>query len=680
MYVQTQGFSYYSFHQQPDLRVVTTPDQLQEAENILKAGPKSFAYDTETNGLAWWRGDHIAGAAFATRPKGDQIQSFYIPYRHVTGQAQLAPDHVIKFQKQFLEDPEYEVIAHNIKFDEHFARQDGCAIVGPRVDTMVEARLYHEDRKSGLKERLISDIGDPQAQIYDDMLDLDIVRLSKSLGLTKTKYKELFGYSGLDIWLSGQYACYDVKGTLKLHEFYEEQGVRAFYSQSPRGPQHRGIYDIEMKLTEVLCDVERVGVPIDVDRLHQLYAHLTKERDIAEGAFFQETGLEYFNLGSDDELRDRLLGFFNIPLTKTTKSGNLAVDSEVLSKAAVAFPVLNHVLRWKEVDKKISTYTISLLEYCDENGILHGNFQQLGTNTGRLSCKKPNLQNQPSDDKKRAKANGGLDPESVKQIFMIQRPANDPIHHHFHGFKPGLAYRLYVDYSQIELRVLGHYSQDDRMCKTYREGGDIHDAVEFAVFGTGKNTPHGDINRRKAKVINFGLSYCMTPQGFARQIPEVSEEEAQQYFNEYNIKFPRVGQFRNEFWSWIRANGCQFQNMFGRTRHIPSIIAAIASERRRAERQAIATLIQGTAAELTKESMVRVYEWLNEEGLSSKQVLTVHDEIQTDGPVEEFAYVARGITKIMTDFPDFTVPVEVGVEYSTTNWAEKKELSMAQAA
>jgi DNA polymerase-1 len=677
------GFSYYSFHQDPHLRVITTPDGLQEAENILKAGPKSFAYDTETNGLAWWRGDHICGAAFATRPTGGNIEAFYIPYRHVTGQHQITPDHVIAFQKQFLEDPSYEVIAHNIKFDEHMARQDGLTIQGPRVDTMIEARLFHEDRSAGLKSRLITDLGDPNAQLYADMLDLDIVRMSKALGMNKTAYLKEFGYSGLDIWLAGQYASYDVVGTWKLHEFYEDAGVRAYYSKSPRmvpGREFRGIYDIEMKLTEVLCDVERVGVPLDIDRLHQLYAFLLKEREIAEGTFFKETGLEYFNLGSDDELRDRLLGFFKVPLQKTTKSGALAVDSEVLGKAAQAFPVLNHVLRWKEVDKKISTYTLSLLGYCDENGVLHGNFQQVGTNTGRLACRDPNLQNQPSDDSSRKKANNGVDPESVKQIFGIQRHPNDPIHFLFHRGKPGMAYRLYVDYSQIELRVLGHYSQDHRMCQTYRDGGDIHDAVENAVFGTGKNTPEGDINRRKAKVINFGLSYCMTPQGFARQIPEVTEEEAQMYFDEYNKKFPRVGAFRQEFWSYIRMNACQFQNMFGRTRHIAAIVSVINSERRRAERQAIATLIQGTAAELTKESMVRIYEWLNEEGLSSKQVLTVHDEVQLDGPMEEFAYVARGVIKIMTDFPDFSVPVEVGTEWSVTNWAEKKELNMALVA
>lgn len=166
----------------------------------------------------------------------------------------------------------------------------------------------------------------------------------------------------------------------------------------------------------------------------------------------------------------------------------------------------------------------------------------------------------------------------------------------------------------------------------------------------------------------------MSPVGFARQIPEVTEQEAQMYFDQYNQKFPRVLAFRQEFWSWIRANGCQFQNMFGRTRHMPAIVSPIASERRRAERQSIATLIQGTAAELTKESMVRIFEWLNEEGLRSKQTLTVHDEIQIDGPVDEFAHVARGVKEIMEDYPDFIVPVKVGSEYATTNWAEKKEV------
>ncbi len=683
-YLQRNEFSYYQFHQEPHLKVLLTPDDLQYAENVLKSSD-TVAYDTETDGLAWWNEDRICGAAFAARPTPDEeIQSFYVPYRHLTGQKQITPDKAIEFQRQFLGNPNVTKLAHNIKFDEHMAHQDGLKIVGTRVDTMIEAKLFHEDRPGGLKARLIMDLGDTSAKDHDQILQGAIKQHIAAMGMNKTTYMSKFGYSALDIWMVGKYACHDVRATWLLHEFYEKKGVREFYQKSPRqyeGREFMGIYDIEMELTGILCNAERIGIPINMERLDKLHVLLAEEQEKAEAAFFLETDLEYFKLSSDAEVRDRLLKHFKVKLTKTTKTGALAVDKDVLGRLVPEHPTIRHLLRYREVSKKLS---VDLRPFIDKHGVLHGNFKQVGTTTGRLACSDPNLQNQATDDAERKKANDGIDPESIKHVFSVVRSVSDPygIFCYPHGWDAAKVafYRLFVDYSQVELRVLSHFTQDSLLLKTYWENGDIHDQVEQAVFGTGKyidpktgeevNGP----NRRKAKVINFGLSYRMSPQGFARQIPSVTEAEAQQYFDEYHRKFPRVEAFQQQFFAWIRTHGCVFQNMFGRTRHVPDMISPDKRDRRRAERVSIATLIQGQAAELTKESMVRIDRWLRANGLRSRQTLTVHDEIQIDGPVDEFAQVSRGVKSIMEDFPDFSVPIIADAEWSIDSWATKRNV------
>jgi DNA polymerase-1 len=714
LYVQSIAFSYFAYRQDPRFRVVTTTDQLEYMMNVLRPA-KALAVDYETNGLEWWRDKRPCGVAFATQGADDPFPlNFYVPFRHVTGQPQLSPDIVIAAQKELLEDETKLKIAHNIKFEQHMSRVDGIRLRGPRVDTMIEARLYNEDAPAGLKERIVLDLNDPDGKLHEDMLHTDLVRLAKWRGMGIEAYRDLFGFSEMEIFLCGRYAAHDAYGTWELHKFYEQQGVRTYYSRSPRGPGFRGIYDIEMKLTDVLAKMEHVGQPLDIEYLKLLHSALLEEKEKAEVAFFMafQNKCTYFNLSSDDQLRDFLLKGLKLKWDKYTKAGNLAVDYDVLSELSKEVPALEHALRFKEVEKKLSTYTLAMVERADDYGILHGDFQQVGTNTGRLSCKQPNLQNLASDDADRAKsfwkpypkeswksalaadpkvssamkavaalAGFGCDPESVKRAFVVHRRLDDP---YMLGLcnKLGKApklFRMYWDYSQIELRVLADYTRDERLVKAYLEDKDIHDEVERAVFGTGTEYgPDGKKidgpNRRKAKVINFGLSYCMSPIGFVRQIKEVTPEEAEHYFNEYNKKFPGVPAFRQKFWSFIRMNKCQFDNKFGRTRHVPGIVANDQQIRKRNERQAIATLIQGTAAELTKQSLVLLDEYIEEKGLLSRLSQTIHDEIQIDGPVAEFADMARTAKKTMEDYPDFCVPIKVDGKWSIENWIVKSEI------
>lgn len=678
-YVQSIGFSYFAFKQEPLFKVVTTVSELEVMMNQLRAA-KTVAHDYETNGTAWWRGKRPCGIAFTTQNTGDPYpMSWYVPFRHITGQPQLPTDKVIAAQKEILENPSTLKISHNRKFELHMARVDGLEIKGPAVDTMIECRLYNEDAPAGLKERLIIDLNDPDAQAHEDMLKMDVHRLAHWRGLGIEAYMDQFGYAEMEIFLAGAYAGRDTRGCWDLHQLYEKLNVRSYYSRSPRGEQYRGIYDIEMALVDVLARMEHVGQPLDTEYLKKLHAFLMQEKDKAQLAFFQAFAnkCEYFNLSSDDELRLFLQKGLKLKWDKLTETGKLAVDYDVISNLMKQVPALEHLLRYQEVEKKLSTYTLKLVDRADEHGILHADFQQLGTNTGRLSCKKPNLQNVSSDDPDRAKGSPDkIDSESIKRAFVVQRRVDDPW---ILSFSSGQKmFRLFGDYSQVELRVLAEYTQDSRLLQAYREGKDIHDEVERAVFGTGTEIVNGEKkdgpNRRKAKVINFGLAYGMGPAGFCRQVEGVSQEDAEKYFNEFNAKFPGVIRFKQQFWGYVRMNRCQFDSKFGRTRHVPTIVSSDNYEKRRGERMAFSTLIQGTAAEMTKQSLVLLDEFLRERALASRISQTIHDEIQIDGPVEEFAEVARAMKQIMQDYPDFSIPIVADLKYSCTHWSEKSSI------
>ena len=668
-YVQTLGFSYFQNDLDPRFKIVTTPDGLTEMMNVLRDA-KLVAFDYETTGVKWFKGDRPCGVAFTTQNPGDpEPLNFYVPYRHHTLQHQLAPSKVIAAQKEILTNPAITKLAHNIKFDEHMSHTEGLWVAGNRIDTLIEARLYDENTNAGLKERGFKDLRDPSAQKYDKMLSVDLARLAKRRGLKKTEYLNKFGYSELDIWLAGTYAAMDTFLTWRLHQFYDMKGVYSQFSKSPRGDQFPGIYQVEMKLTEVLCDMERIGIPMDIPYLQDLNTKLMQSRERAESSFFQLAKVDKFNLGSDAELRDYMINGLGLTLTKETKSGAKAVDSDVIAEFVPQHPFLKHVLRWKDVNKKITTYTTSLVELCDEHGVVHGDFRQVGTNTGRLSCKNPNMQNIASDNKDRAEeAEDHIDPESIKRAFIVQRQPGDPFLAHCGGEKLS---RLFVDYSQAELRVMAHYSEDKRLLETYHsDDGDIHTAVEQAVFGTtGKY-------RRMAKVINFGLSYCMSAMGFARQVKGVSMEQAEEYFNEFNAKFPGIPAFRNALWHSAARNKGTFTNMFGRRRTLPDLLSDDRKLLGRAQRQAIGSLIQGTAAELTKDALVRLWICFQERGLKSRPSQTVHDEIQVDGPVSEMAEVARITKYIMEDYPAFRVPIKADVEVSDFSWAHKQGVNI----
>jgi DNA polymerase-1 len=438
-----------------------------------------------------------------------------------------------------------------------------------------------------------------------------------------------------------------------LYWLYEYYGISGLY---PR------VWETEMGLTRVLCDMEEAGLAIDVDYLETLRDSLTgvsRALELQISDLLPRRGEP--NLGSDDWLRDLLQRDLGFRLTKTTKKHQLSVDREVLESFEKSHPIIPLIMEWRDAEKLINTYTTSILSRLDSNSILHANFQQVMANTGRMACREPNFQNQPSDDDKRARRwtgksleDGGIDPWSIRRAYKNRGK----------GWV-----RLFFDYSQIELRVLAFYSRDPSMVDAYLNGEDIHARTSLEVFGTKEKA-----KRRFAKIINFGLSYGMSEIGFSRQA-KIPLPEAEAYLKKFFQRYQGITEFKRQFYSQVRSQGCAFQNLFGRPRRLPDMNSPNSYNQGRAERQAIATLIQGTAAELMKEALVSIYCLFKEAGYGSRLVNVVHDEVQADVPVEELASVSRDMKMCMEAFPEFSpIPIIADGEWTDLSWADKRRL------
>lgn len=627
---------YVPVAQDPNRVTVVTSEQFEAMIARLMADPV-VALDFETSGLSWWTHARPVGLAAAVFD-GDQVLSWYVPWGHETLEPQLDFARIAPPLKALWESTHQTKVLHNSKFDDHMGRTLGWRLQGPRYDTMLAARLFDENRSAALKGRAVTDLGFAWAKDAAEHLDKVVKGIARRAGLPFTEYMKRHGYAQVPLHIAGPYACLDAEFTLRLWAKYENWGV------SRRFPR---VWANEVQLTEVLVDMEENGLPVDLPYLYWLKdavgADKRRLQDEIAAALVSQ-GAPVFDLGSDDQLLSYMQRNLGLSLKHTTNKGNWSVDREVLEYWKDASPVLPLILQWREAEKTDSTYTTNLLDFVDASGVLHPNFQQAGTNTGRLSCRQPNFQNIPAD---------GGKPRSVRRMFVTRK---------------GMV-RLYHDYSQIELRVLAYFSQDPILLEAYATGQDVHYRTQMEVF----NDP-GKERRRHAKVINFGLSYCMSYIGFARNA-KIPEDEAKAYLEKFFKRYAGIASFRERFWATVRSNGCIFHNPWGRPRRVPLLNSPDAWVKNRAQRQCIGSLIQGTAAELTRESLVRIWRWIKETGAQAWLVNTVHDEIQTDVVFSEMAKTARAKKQMMEAFDELApTPVIVDGEYAVTSWAEKKDL------
>ncbi len=671
-WIQHRGLSYHGGLQDP-LRVTVTTIQQLEAMVRQTQAAKMVSADTETSGLRWDTSSQMVGYVSSMRREDGAVQSYYLPFRHLTGEAQIDQDTALRAIGDMLFRSRSDQTRWwwNRKFDEHILRREqAITSKGPGgvlrfgaadPDGMLAARLYDENRSAKLKVRALEDLGDPAAHVFEKMLDRETLRLAKLHSLKKKEYRSQFGYSQIPIHMAGTYGCYDGEFTLRLAEKYLADGVIDYYSKSPRGPEFPSLWETETELTGALTDMEEWGVPLDRGYIHKLRESTYAASERLEQQIWDALGHhQRFDLDSDADLRVFLQRNLGLELTRKTKKGDeLSVDREVLLDLAEQAPVCATILDRREARKIATTYADNLLARTDANGLLHCNFMQNGADTGRMSATDPNLHNQAADSDARAIAatglkleDGGQDPWSVRRGFTV---------------RPGWG-RLCVDYSQVELRVLAHYSQDPQLLDVYRTGGDIHDRTTQLIFGTIEKA-----KRKTAKMANFGTSFGLTPIGLARRA-RIPEAEAEAFMDKFNQAYPGIPGLREQMVRQTRRAGGWFNNMFGRTNRVPGIMSSDARLFRPSTRKIIARLIQGTAADLNKAAVVRVHRWLREENLQSRICLNIHDELQADTPHEEAAYVFAGMKRIMEDMPDFTVPIIADGEYTTTNWADKKAI------
>lgn len=650
----------------PRVTVVTDPAALPHWHALLKriAVESWVSWDTETSGFDYFKDARIIGHIFGF-DLGDGLgpRGVYFPIRHQTFDAQLPPEWVTWMVGDILGDHRANVVTYNGKFDLHFAAVDGIVVRATLHDAMIMVALFDENRPKEL-ESVVSDWGiDPNAYEMKDVVQKVLGEECKRRGIKKSNAP---GFAWVPVEILGPYGCKDGYNTLALAQRLYPIIQRDFAA----------LYATEMRLLRYLQRAEYIGTPIDIPYLLGVHARAEQraadlEREIQARAGFR------LKVSSDVELRGYLYGYLQFPVTHYTKNGQPkawgateaerngtpAVDERAL-KAMMranrpgATDFLRALLAWREQDKILSTYTTPIIEKCDARGYLHTSFNQVRTNTGRLSSSQPNLQNIPTDD-----------------VFGIRRAFLVP-----EGYT-----RIYIDFSQIELRVLAHYSKDPTMVAAFVNGEDIHTRTSMELFNSKEKKW-----RRIAKVINFGLSYGMSAIGVMENLnatadPEkgidyVTEEQAQSYLDRFHQRYPRVMGFCEELWQDMRRSRIpQFRNIFGRVRRIHELASSSPRDSRRAERQAVASIIQGTAADIAKESMVRVGDRLEEARAAGRYdgyfVLTVHDENQMDVRTEHAEEAARELKADMEAFPQFApIAITAEAEWSTTSWADKKPI------
>lgn len=461
--MQLSAFPVFRAPNDPSKEIVTSGERLEKWFRFLINRPLVFDY--ETTGLNYYQKAVSIGIGIGSWDDQGRFWSAYVPYRHMTGEPQMDIQVIGPGIKSLLECPDTLKIAHNIKFEDHFSRKEGWKLSGRRYDTMIAAHMYDENSFINLENRAAKDLGLGKAAYQGkDLINSCVKGLAKARKMKIKEYRSAFGYAEVPIDICGYYGCFDVTHCGNLCSFYESKNISS---------THPRIFNTEMELTEVLCDTEENGLPLNVFYLEALRDNKLQKMEAAEIQFKTSMGGMSIAFGSDDQVRSFMRDTLGLRWEKLTDKNKLSVDKDVIESFAKEYHVLRHILDWRDASKIVSTYTTSLIKLCDSNNVLHGNLQQMGTVTGRLSCKDPNYQNMPSG------------PE-IRQAFHVRGK----------GWV-----RLFLDYSQIELRVLAYYSRDPIMVDVYLKNGDIHERTQKEVATLlGREVP-----RRHAKVVNFGL-------------------------------------------------------------------------------------------------------------------------------------------------------------------------------
>lgn len=597
-----------------DYQLITSLEKLEDWIKKISIAELT-AIDTETTGLDSMQAK-LVGISLATKAG----QAGYIPVGHDYPDCpeQLDMNLVLEKLKPWLEDPKQQKVGQNLKFDLHIFKNHGIRIRGVAHDTLLQSYVLESHRKHDM---------DSLAQ--------------RHLGLKTTSYEEITGkginrisFSKVDLNVARDYAAEDADITLRLHGY--------MWPLLEREPKLAYIYrDIELPAMEILFEIERFGVLVDAASLDKQTIDLSERIQVIEKEAFEEAGSN-FNLSSPKQLQEILFNQKQLPILKKTPGGKPSTNEEVLQQLALDHPLPALILNHRTLSKLKTTYTEKLPRMLDENtGRIHTNYAQAVANTGRLASNEPNLQNIPIRTEEGRR---------VREAFIA--PTGSVI--------------VSADYSQIELRIMAHLSEDESLIKAFKNGEDVHRQTASELFNV---TPIevSTEQRRYAKVINFGLIYGMSAFGLAKQLG-VERSAAQQYIDRYFSRYPGVAKYMDRSKSQAKELG-YVETVFGRRLTLPEIHASNHQLRQAAERAAINAPMQGTAADLIKIAMINVDRWLRNNGLKTHIIMQVHDELILETPEEELELILAQVPQRMAAIAKLNVPLVADIGFGG-NWEQ----------
>jgi DNA polymerase I len=571
------------------------------------------AVDTETTSLDPMTAQ-LVGLSLSTEPG----HAAYVPVAHSYAGApdQLARDAVLETLGAWLRNPERRKVGQNLKYDMHVFANHGIRLGGVEHDTLLQSYVLESHRPHDM---------DSLAQ--------------RHLGVTTISYDAVTGkgasriaFEQVSVEQATEYAAEDADVTLQLHQ--------ALLPEIARDERLAAVYrGIEMPVLEVLFTMERHGVLLDSALLEAQSGELGGKILEIEREVHAQAG-QPFNLGSPKQLQEILFEKHKLPVIKKTPGGQASTDEDVLQQLALDHPLPKLILDYRALSKLKSTYTDKLPRMVNRvTGRVHTNYGQAVAVTGRLSSNEPNLQNIP-----------------------VRTPEGRRIREAF--IAPPGSQIVSADYSQIELRIMAHLSQDANLLKAFAAGEDVHRHTASEIFGIVPAAVSSE-QRRYAKVINFGLIYGMSAFGLASQLG-IERGAAQQYMERYFQRYPGVAQYMQSTRDIARDRG-YVETVFGRRLYLPEIRSGNGARRQGAERAAINAPMQGTAADLIKLAMIAVHNWIADERLQSRLVMQVHDELVLEVPDAELSRVRGELPALMAGVARLDVPLVVDVG-AGPNW------------
>ncbi len=528
-------------------------------------------------------------------------------------------DKVLEIIKPVLENPKIEKIGQNIKYDYIVFAKYGIRIRNIAFDTMIASYLVNPTRRGHSLDSIAMDLLDHKTIKYEDVTG---------------KGKKQKGFEEIPVEEAVDYACEDADITFMASKILKKSLAEKELLKL--------LKEIELPLIPVLAQIEMNGIKVDREKLKELSETFGRELKELEKEIFSISG-EKFNINSPKQLGEILFDKLKLPVQKKTKKKTgYSTDIDVLTKLAEDHELPRKILRFRSIGKLKSTYSDSLQELIHpETGRIHTSFNQTITATGRLSSSDPNLQNIPVR---------GKEGKEIRQAFIPEKGC----------------ILVSADYSQIELRILAHCAEDEILINAFKNNEDIHTRTALEVFQVFPEFITEEL-RRQAKAINFGIVYGMSSFGLSKELG-ISRKMAQTYIDNYFARYSGVRKFIEKTIEQTRKT-CETSTLLGRKRHLPEINSSNANIRKFAERAAINTPIQGSAADLIKLAMINMDRALKENKLKSKMLISVHDEIVFEVPENEHEALTDLAKQVMENVFDLKVPLKVNIG-SGANWAE----------